>query len=633
MVAEEAEADPSLVGLIFGQCELLDQVASGGSATIYRGWHPRLGKDVAVKVLHARRLTDRDALARFLREPKIQARVADHANVVRILDAGEAPDAAGRARPYIVMELLHGATLAHHLAGHGKMTEENAVEMAVAILGALKHLHRVGLVHRDLKPSNIYLHRDPAGRLVVKVLDWGIARETAAGFTTEHVVLGTRGYLAPEQASGVPVDAACDLFQLGLVLFEAITGERVLDESASPKKPAKAIREALARPALEGRQALRDLLRRMLQVEPIGVHAWPMSNPQSMDFAGSGRRSPAHTAVIDEDTIRNTVGEVFEGRSKRRKRALTVGIVAAAAVAFMSGAAGHHYEQARAREFLTPMKHLDGAAHWTGGRTDLERASMAQMKQLSDLREAEARTSGAARGEDSAPFDLDVNDVTWQQIADWVNLLWFFHVDTEIDSSVNRWIKDRPGRKLLDLNDEAPELVRVWGRFVPREGYAWRAADGIPFETANAYCEYFGKRLPTADEFEYAYRGDSDRWFPWGNKVPDSRADCDRALFDTDPEAEGRTAQCAKPGTRAIAGDVRDEDRDIVNGIQGLMGNVSEWTSTEWVEPNDPDIGGKSAHVLRGGNYLAPFALGISTMRQRFADDEMLSGNGFRCAR
>jgi serine/threonine-protein kinase len=185
-------------------------------ATVYLARDDELDRPVAVKLL-AESLAGEPAFRkRFLREARLAARLS-HPNVVSVYDAGETDD----GRPYIVMEHVEGATLAELLQKRGRLAVSEAVGLALQACRGLAHAHAAGLVHRDVKPQNLLLRRDGT----LKVADFGIARaaETTA-LTQVGTVLGTAAYLSPEQAAGEKVTVAADVYSLGAVLYELLSG-------------------------------------------------------------------------------------------------------------------------------------------------------------------------------------------------------------------------------------------------------------------------------------------------------------------------------------------------------------------------------------------------------------------------
>ncbi len=200
-----------------GRYRLVELLGQGGMATIYRATDSQLGRDVAVKVLHPEYGRDPDFVARFRQEAHAAASLS-HPGIVSVYDFGT--DDAG---PYLVMELVDGEDLAALLRRNGPLPPRQAARLVAEVARALDAAHDRGIVHRDVKPGNIML--TATGR--VKVTDFGIARAWAdAGLTLPGTTLGSVHYFSPEQALGEPTTAASDVYSLGIVLYELLTGRR-----------------------------------------------------------------------------------------------------------------------------------------------------------------------------------------------------------------------------------------------------------------------------------------------------------------------------------------------------------------------------------------------------------------------
>ncbi|GGV03471.1 hypothetical protein GCM10010495_13600 [Kitasatospora herbaricolor] len=197
--------------------ELVEILGVGGMATVWRGVDRVLGRQVAVKVLNGGLADDPRFAERFSREAQHAAMLA-HPRIVMVFDSG-----VDQGSPYIVMELVHGRSLAALLAEQPMLPVERAVGIAAAVCEALEVAHGAGLVHRDIKPGNIMITYDGG----VKVVDFGIARagSSGAGLTQAATVLGTAAYLSPEQATAAAVDGRSDLYAVGCVMTEMLTGE------------------------------------------------------------------------------------------------------------------------------------------------------------------------------------------------------------------------------------------------------------------------------------------------------------------------------------------------------------------------------------------------------------------------
>jgi serine/threonine-protein kinase len=194
----------------------------GGMAVVYLAHDEELHRLVAIKVLAEHLSGDSAFRERFLQESRLASRLS-HPSVVQVYDAGEAD-----GRPYIVMEYVEGDTLAER----GKLGYEDAVPLALQACAGLQHAHAAGLVHRDVKPANLLVREDD----VLKIADFGIARAAELTRLTQHgTVLGTAAYLAPEQAEGKEVTAAADLYSLGAVLYEVLTGRPPYEFDSLPE--------------------------------------------------------------------------------------------------------------------------------------------------------------------------------------------------------------------------------------------------------------------------------------------------------------------------------------------------------------------------------------------------------------
>jgi len=214
-------------GMRLGPYEIREPIGSGGMGEVYRARDGRLERDVAIKVLPEALARDTAALGRFEREAKSLAALS-HPHLLAIFDVGTEGDVA-----YLVTELLQGQTLRSRMA-HPALSWRESVRIATGIADGLAAAHSRGIVHRDLKPENVFLTEDGH----VKILDFGIARreaprsagpestETATALTAPEMVIGTVGYLSPEQISGLPAEARSDLFSLGAVLYEMLSGRR-----------------------------------------------------------------------------------------------------------------------------------------------------------------------------------------------------------------------------------------------------------------------------------------------------------------------------------------------------------------------------------------------------------------------
>src|SRR5215470_9586466 len=216
-------------GIHVGPYEILSQIGAGGMGEVYRARDPKLGRDVAIKVLPEAFASDAERTARFQREAKVLASL-DHPNIASIYGLEDSDGTRA-----LVMQLVEGPTLADRIKA-GPISVDEAVRIAKQIADALEYAHERGIIHRDLKPANVKVTNDDA----VKVLDFGLAKALEGDpssidistsptnsrmATQQGVLLGTAAYMSPEQAKAKPVDRRADIWAFGCVLYEMLTGK------------------------------------------------------------------------------------------------------------------------------------------------------------------------------------------------------------------------------------------------------------------------------------------------------------------------------------------------------------------------------------------------------------------------
>lgn len=235
------ETATKLQGLILdNRYKIISKIGVGGMADVFKGEDTLLGRPVAVKILHSNFAGDDDFVARFKCEAQAAGKLS-HPNIVSMYDVG-----FDQGYHYIVMEYIKGETLKEYITRHERLSIDNAVKFTIAIAEGLEHAHAMGIVHCDIKPHNVLITKQ--GR--IKVTDFGIARAMNAGTTMMYTnsIMGSAHYLSPEQASGKPVNGSTDIYSLGAVLYEMLTG-RVPYEGETPISVAlKHVRERLIPP-------------------------------------------------------------------------------------------------------------------------------------------------------------------------------------------------------------------------------------------------------------------------------------------------------------------------------------------------------------------------------------------------
>jgi serine/threonine-protein kinase len=223
-----------------GRYRLDARIASGGMSDVYRAFDETLQRQVAIKLMNREVGADSDQLERFRREARAVAQL-NHPHVVGVIDAGDDQD-LDRVRPFIVFEFVEGETLKERIRRHGRLEIAEAIAYAIEIARALGAAHARHIVHRDVKPQNVLIDEEGTA----KVTDFGIARTLEEdGLTADGRVLGTTDYVSPEQALGRQVTGQSDLYSLGIVLYEMLTGEVPFKGENQVAVAMKHVREAL----------------------------------------------------------------------------------------------------------------------------------------------------------------------------------------------------------------------------------------------------------------------------------------------------------------------------------------------------------------------------------------------------
>jgi serine/threonine protein kinase len=353
-----------VIGERINNYTIMQPLGQGGMGTVYAAEHVLIGRRVAVKVLRREYAENNAVVARFINEARA-AHAIRHPNIVQILDAGTLSD----GRPYLMMELLEGQTLARRIADAGRLPIDEALAYAGQVASAVGAAHAQGIVHRDLKPDNIFLVDQPSPRQV-KILDFGIAklqRELGGSGhrTNTGALLGTPLYMSPEQCRGLSedIDHRSDVYALGIILYEMLCGAPpfesrafgdilMMQMSAPPPPPRAAndsippeieaaILRALAKDKHERFASMADL-RAALGQPSLGEQPTPMpllpQEPSGAALASTLVLGPPAGPTAGASTLTLTASQIVESRDsagpvRRRGVALAIGGVLAAALA------------------------------------------------------------------------------------------------------------------------------------------------------------------------------------------------------------------------------------------------------------------------------------------------------------
>ena len=605
-----------------GRYQLLGELGRGAMGVVYKGHDPAIERPVALKLLTSGQGLEGSERAqhrkRFLREARAAGRLT-HPHIVTISDVGEDQDQA-----FLVMEYVEGEPLDRLLRRVGALPLPRVLEIADQIAGALDYAHAHGIVHRDVKPANILVSASG----LVKVTDFGIARLADADLTLSQLTPGTPSYMAPEQVAGQPVDGRSDVFALGALLYELLTGARAFPgetlttviyrivheeppplSDVAPELPPgiePCLQRALAKDPSQRYPRAADLARDLRQAASAAPRA-------SGARQGSARPAPAAATV-----------RIPAGRGRPRWGWLVVGGGALAALLLflvLLGRAPHRAAAPRA-----------GASAPPASREEPRRKAEAAPELPRRPPERERRPEAEAHGQaPSAPPPQARDGAPMVRIPGGTFLMGDTHGDGAHNERPTHRVSLAPFRM-----DRTEVTVAQFGRFMQAAQEARRTPDGIwavdgarptfpagnvPWSAAVAYCRWAGKRLPTEAEWEFSARGTDGRRYPWGNAWDRTRARSAEDGHGRGPADVGSYPAGASPF-----------------GVLDMAGNVWEWVSTVQVAyPYRAADGRERAgptrpHVIRGGSW-GQIPWDLRTTRRDYADPGHRSPYiGLRCA-
>jgi hypothetical protein len=358
--ADAGAGAAGVIGTVLSDRYRLDsKLGTGGMSTVYLARDETLDRLVAVKVMH-REISDQpDQLERFNREARAVAQIS-HPNVVSVIDAGE-----DGGHPYIVFEYVEGETLKQRITRMGRLPLDEAVAYAIEIGRGLGTAHARRLVHRDVKPQNVLI--DAEGR--AKVTDFGIARSLEAeGLTATGRVLGTTDYVSPEQAMGHAVDARSDIYSLGIVLYEMLTGEVPYRAESLVGVAMKHVNEPMPdisdrRPEISA--VLASVVERSTAKDPVNRYSDVAQMLLDLEQALQVEVARAGASTGEATTVLESVPEPRRRLRPRRRgiasalAALAIAAAVVGAIVLLSGGGGSGPASAKAK----PIHLSEGAAH------------------------------------------------------------------------------------------------------------------------------------------------------------------------------------------------------------------------------------------------------------------------------
>jgi serine/threonine-protein kinase len=608
-----------------GRYELLEELGRGAMGVVYKARDPEIDRLVAVKVLAVAPGLDPGAAQqhreRFQREARAAGRLA-HPNIVTIHDVGE-----DQGRTFLVMQLVEGQALDRILRTRRPLPLAEALTIGEQVASALDYAHRHGIIHRDVKPANILL--SPEGS--VKVTDFGIARITGAETTQAGQTLGTPSYMSPEQVQGLTLDGRSDIFSLGTVLYEVLSGERAFQGETLSTIIYRILHEEpiplrQLNPAFP--EALETCLQKALAKDPGARFARATDLARDLRTAAEGKTVSAPADIETRGTLRLPTQPPSPPHGGRRRLlwpALTAGIAAVAVAIVLLAVWGRASRKAE-RPAAPPIAQ---APVTEAGKTKAIPDEAVRKKTSAEAEPAKpseerARTPGAIqrRGADDAEMvyvpagtfvigDTHGDGEDDERPTHPITLPAFWLDRTEVTNA--------QFAHFARFTRDAREVKRETG--VTEGGKDRYPVVNVPWRAALAYCRWAGKRLPTEAEWEYAARGSAGRKYPWGNTWDERNA-----RFAGNHGSQGAAPVGSYPAGASPF------------GALDMAGNVWEWVSTLYMpypylaSDGRENLSIQGRHVLRGGSwFLNPWDLRSSN--REFGEPGYRSVYiGFRCA-
>lgn len=640
----------SIIGSVLdGRYRLDSLIGVGGMGDVYRATHIHIDTEFAVKLLKPEFVADQTAIKRFRLEAKAAGRI-QHPNAVRVSDFGVTPEKI----VYLVMELVQGVSLRQLIRKEKRVDTLRTINIVRQVCAAVEAAHGSGVIHRDLKPDNIIIEMHQNTERV-KVLDFGIAKlretKTDTFLTQAGTIIGTPQYMSPEQCQGIQLDPRSDIYSIGIILYEMLTGAVPFDGESTLQvvynqlhqipKPiqeflpditeplASVIMRALAKEPYERQSSafqlseeLKQAVRKeaeessysmaepflVPQLTPIestasGKHSIDWSEPK---FPSLGDRSESaadrSTAVLSRPDLDN---DVTLGREKRTQpsadqKARTAERALGSDIEIEATTSGKPSRLPLIGGVALALVILIAAlVYFT--RESVEVVSPPRTTPVpSGMALIQGGKFMMGRN-DGSPDEGPVHEVEVKS----------FFLDTQE-------ISNQDYKKFVDATGHpAPRNWKFNGSYAPDE--ATLPVTYVTWNDATAYAKWAGKRLPTEAEWEYAARGGSKGFlYPWGDQWALGYANLDR---------KGQR----KPSP------VRSFEKDLSSfGIYDLAGNVSEWVQDNYSERYGASPDGR-LRVYRGGNFLDAPDKGTGTYRwadfpDNIPDDQILRV-GFRCAK
>jgi formylglycine-generating enzyme required for sulfatase activity/predicted Ser/Thr protein kinase len=647
-----SENDP-LIGKILGEkFKINKRLGAGGMATVYKATQINLGREVALKIIHPNLVNDNESISRFYREARDLATLS-HPSIVTVYDFG-----TEEGYHYISMEYLQGKNLTEVIRQEGRLDELKIVKYIAPIADALNHLHENGLIHRDIKSSNIFISSNDRAVL----MDFGIAFHQDKTISMSGAILGTVEYMSPEQAKGEVIDGRSDIFSLGLVMYEAMTG-RVPFYSDNPTSTLyKVVHEPP--PAIpEDIKVSKELKSLVLSTLEKDVDQRPQNATVIYDILNSivtlseinRRKSQDEGKQVFEKGTSTSSGSSAEKQKKKsktkpaesegsvgEKKKSKLGIFLALGVVLLLAASGYYYFAIYSNKPAVDTSQLILLAKQAFGANDFVTAHKYYFKvATSDPKNVESKQmltecilklwstyitptlvtipagtfamGNDAGGDDEKPqhnvtlssFQLGKTEITNKQFVVFLNAM-----DCSSTGSINNTTVINLSKNKSIVFENGVFKVGADAENLPVTGISWNGAD--------LFCKTFFGRLPTEAEWEYAACAGTNYIFSGSN-------DLNEIAWYTD-NSSGKLNNVGTKKPNAF-------------GIYDLTGNAWEWCNDFFdpgyykrslpQNPAGPETG--DTKVIRGGDFTTP----KEYLTNKFRSDENVSGSsgdniGFR---
>ncbi len=645
---------PFAPGENVGPYRIIEQLGQGGMATVFKAYHAGLDRYVAIKILHPAFKADPSFLGRFEREARIVAKL-DHPNIIPVYDFAE-----HEGTPYIVIRYVEGVTLKSILR-EGMLPMDRVLSILHPVTDALAYAHAQGVMHRDIKPSNIMLTNDGH----IYLADFGLAKmvDVRGSTLSQDMLIGTPQYISPEQAKGEPIDTRSDLYSLGVVLFEMLTGRVpfgadtpyaiIHDHIFSPLPPPRSINPALSK-------SIEDVLLKTLAKNPDDRYSTATELTDALDEAVRGGSTVSRRLL---QSSRGSLARVAPwGLASAVTLLLLILAIALSGLHQFSGRpllaflSGQQSPTPASTPLPLPSPTIVEVANTVPLATSTATVPPPPTLAPTPLPSMTVAVSGRPSATSSPAPRLPTATLTPSAVPNMVlvpaSAFWMGKNDNDAGAAadespghvveLSRYFIDKfevsnaQYRKCVEAGI-CPQPVGVFSIQSPHMAYGNPAFDDypvvfVPHGFASQYCVWAGKRLPTEAEWEKAARGDKDqRIYPWGNLWDGYRANAGQGQLGPMPVGSYSPEGCSPFGACNMSGNVAEWVADYYHGgfyadsIRDLPGSTLLDDPVNWNTSS-----GKL--VFRGGSFRSTIYDARVTRRGNQSDHVAADDIGFRCA-